>query len=132
MYYIIGFFIVVFIFAVFVLFRYRKWWKKIDKIVKDKYIKKIRYIKSNISAKERIIDFDKFYHMFLKEISYEGSFWEILKKNPSEIWDIDKIWELHKLRNKLVHDFDEHTKSFLIKKAWEYEKEANKLLNYYK
>jgi len=51
-----------------------------------------------------------------------------LKLNPKEVIDINKIWELHKLRNKLVHDFDLISESMLRKKITEYEKEINALL----
>lgn len=128
-YYIFWFIAFVFIIAIFILFKYWTKKKKLSsEIIKD-YNKKFLYIKINISPKERIIDFDKFYHLFLKELSYEWNFSDILKQNPSEIKDINKIWELHKLRNKLVHDFDEQANSFLLKKANEYETEVKKLLN---
>jgi len=51
-----------------------------------------------------------------------------LKQKPSEIRDINNIWELHKLRNKLVHDFDLLSDGVLRKKSQNYEKEINVLL----
>ena len=60
---------------------------------------------------------------------YEGNFWEILKLNPEEIKNINKIWELHKLRNKLVHDFDLLEEVILNRKSKEYKQEILKLLN---
>ncbi|MDR2411073.1 MAG: hypothetical protein LBD88_00190 [Candidatus Peribacteria bacterium] len=44
------------------------------------------------------------------------------------ISDIDKIWELHKFRNKLVHDFDLFNANILNKKENEYKTELEKLL----
>jgi len=54
---------------------------------------------------------------------YEWTFWDILKKEPNEIWNINKVWELHKLRNKLVHDFDLIDEVFLRRKEEEYFRE---------
>jgi uncharacterized protein YutE (UPF0331/DUF86 family) len=51
-----------------------------------------------------------------------------LKLEPKEISDINKIWELHKLRNKLVHDFDLLDDGILNKKAEEYKGEIERLL----
>jgi hypothetical protein len=48
---------------------------------------------------------------------------------PEQISDIQKIWELHKLRNKLVHDFDNHEVVYLRKKSKEFQAEWNKLLS---
>jgi hypothetical protein len=45
------------------------------------------------------------------------------------ISDINKIWELHKFRNKLVHDFDSFNEKVLNKKGEEYKIELEKLLN---
>ncbi len=53
--------------------------------------------------KEQIIDCDKIYHHTLKLLGYTGTFWEILKKEPKEIPNIQEIWNVHKLRNSLVH-----------------------------
>jgi len=81
------------------------------------------------SFKEQILDYDKIYHNILKEAWYNWSFWEILKQKPSIISDIDNIWKLHKLRNKLTHDMDDFEKVFLQKKSKEYKKEVEKLLS---
>jgi len=107
-----------------------QFWKKrkLDK-------QKIRFYKKVIkkawiwtSYKERIIEYDKIYHKILISFWYDWSFWDILKLYPNEIEDIDKIWELHKLRNKLVHEFDLITWSILKKKAQEYHNELIKLI----
>ncbi|MDR1945011.1 MAG: hypothetical protein LBQ59_02780 [Candidatus Peribacteria bacterium] len=44
------------------------------------------------------------------------------------ISDIDKIWELHKFRNKLVHEFDSFNTSVLNRNEREYKSEIEKLL----
>ncbi|MCP4523607.1 MAG: hypothetical protein GY828_05320 [Candidatus Gracilibacteria bacterium] len=88
----------------------------------------LRRINKSLSSKEKIVDMDKLYHKVLLEIGYQGTFGEILKGVPNEISDINKVWEIHKLRNKLVHDFDNHDEKYLRKKANEYTRELEKLL----
>jgi hypothetical protein len=51
-----------------------------------------------------------------------------LKSEPREIGDINKIWNLHKVRNKLVHDFNTHSEDFLRRNADEYKMEVEILL----
>jgi hypothetical protein len=72
---------------------------------------------------------DKLYHKILLALWYEGTFGEILKMCPNEIWDLNKVWEIHKLRNNIVHDFDNHDEWYLKKKSIEYKKELEILLN---
>ena len=55
-------------------------------------------------AAEKIVQYDKIYHHILKSLGYRWSFGEILKRNPKEIRNLNEVWELHKLRNRLVHD----------------------------
>lgn len=83
---------------------------------------------SQISNKEKIITYDKIYHNILKEIGYKWNFWEILKKNPAIISDINKIWELHKLRNILVHEIESSDEKKLISQWNSYKDEVLKLL----
>jgi hypothetical protein len=52
-----------------------------------------------------------------------------LKQVPIEIHDINKIWTLHRVRNKLVHDFDLLSENVLRKNASEYKKELEKIIN---
>jgi uncharacterized protein YutE (UPF0331/DUF86 family) len=51
-----------------------------------------------------------------------------LKSEPRVISNINRIWELHKLRNKLVHNFDLISDDILKRKALEYEKSISELL----
>lgn len=81
-----------------------------------------------VSNKEKIITYDKIYHNILKEIGYKWNFWEILKKKPSVISDINKIWELHKLRNVLVHEIESIDEKKLINQWNNYKDEISKLL----
>lgn len=78
--------------------------------------------------KEKIIDYDVLYHHILKALWYEGTFWEILKKCPKEIGDIQRVWDLHKLRNSLVHDIKNNSHHILEQKSKIYEQEINTLL----
>ncbi len=115
-------------FGVSVVLKYSKK-KKLDE-VKQKELKKLLKNINSIynNPKQKIIDYDKLYHKILQELGYEWTFWEILKKEPNEVWDLDKVWELHKLRNKLVHEFDLITNATLNKKANEYEREIKVFL----
>ena len=128
MYTFIIIFILIIILWIFLLFKFRK---KKYKISNEK-IKTINtHLKRTIvnwSKKEQIIDIDKLYHKVLLEAGYEWTFWEILKSEPSEISDLNKIWELHKLRNKLVHDFDLLSEKALITKVNDYKNEISKLI----
>ena len=85
-------------------------------------------MKVNKSDKEKLIDYDKLYHKILQKFWYNWTFWEILKTKPNEIWNLNKVWKLHKLRNKLVHDVDEKIKENLFLKVKEYEKEIEIIL----
>ena len=90
--------------------------------------KNLRKISVDVDKKHKIIDLDKLYHKLLLEIWHEGTFGDILKSEPREIDNLNKIWELHKLRNKLVHDFDLLDERILTRKSIEYQKEFEKLL----
>lgn len=107
------------------------WWKKRKKLSPEKikdFQKKLKQIGANISSKEKIIDADKLYHKILLEAWYLWDFWSILKQKPLIIDDLNKIWELHKIRNKLVHDFDNYAENILKEKSKEFVKEIEKLL----
>ena len=117
-YFLVIFICIIFLWL-FIIFKFSKK-RKIDSKEKEKILKNFNNIKKLSSNKEKIIDYDKLYHKILLDLWYSWSFWEILKREPKIIKDINKIWELHKLRNKLVHDFDLLTENILKKKAEEY------------
>jgi len=125
--YILIFILIIFIFWIFLILKFSKN-KKLWSQIKKELEKNFKYIKSSTSSKERVIDFDKLYHKILLKLWYNWTFWEILKSEPKVVSDINKIWELHKLRNKLVHDFDLISENILKKKALEYEKIIRELL----
>ena len=117
--------ILVWIYLIF----YYKWYKKLQKNRLDYYKSLVSKTDSGqISLKEKIITFDKIYHNILKESGYKWSFWEILKKKPSVIWDINKIWELHKSRNVLVHQIETSDEKKLSKQSINYKEEILDLL----
>ena len=122
------YFITFLILAIFLLFIFRNKKKKLTSKQKKEIIKLFNKIKKSSSNKEKIIDFDKLYHKILQELWYSWSFGEILKKEPKEVLNLNKIWELHKLRNNLVHSFDWEKEDFLEKKQKEYIKEINLIL----
>lgn len=126
--YIIILFLLIIIIWIFLLFKFRKT-GKISEDRKKFFRKKIRLISSPANSyKEQIMDFDKLYHHVLKEMGYDWTFWEILKKKPKEISDLNLIWKLHKLRNKLAHDFDAVDEKMLQKSAKEFKREIGNLL----
>jgi len=112
----------------FLVYKYTKKQKLSNEKLKSLTLKLEKIKKLRNSSKEKLIDLDKLYHLILKELWYNGTFWEILKQEPKEIRDLNKIWELHKLRNKLVHEFDLISESSLKKKVLEYENQIKKLL----
>ncbi len=120
--------IAVIILWIFLIIKFTKKKAKLNPLQKEGILRKYKYIKANSDLKHKIIDYDKLYHKILKEIGYQWSFWEILKQNPSEIGNINKVWELHKLRNKLVHDFDLLSDAVLRIKSKEYDKIISSLM----
>ncbi len=124
-------FLIAFVTGLFFLFDF-KFMKKQRKVTKNQLTHLMEQFDripiSTKSPKEQIIDYDKLYHRALRDLGYMWNFWDILKLNPREIEDINSIWELHKLRNKLVHDFDVLGDKKLKEKALEYRLEIKKLL----
>ena len=123
-YYIIIFFVL----AIIILFIFRNKKKKLSANSKKEILRFFNEIKKSSSNKGKIIDFDKLYHKILLDLWYKWSFWNILKKEPKEILNLNKIWELHKLRNNLVHSFNWEKEDLLEKKQKEYIKEINLIL----
>jgi hypothetical protein len=119
-------FIIIILIWIFILFKFRKKKYKISSDKIDFFNKQLKRVIVNWSYKEQIIDIDKLYHKVLLEAGYTWTFWEILKSKPREVWSLNNIWELHKLRNKLVHDFDLLSEKVLKNKADEYIKEFKK------
>lgn len=101
--------IIIWLITVYVLLNNKL--RKSRKKLNQEQIKSLKRLLKNIelnidSTQHQILEIDKLYHKVLREAWYNGTFWEILKLNPKEITDINLIWELHKIRNKIAHDFD--------------------------
>ncbi len=124
--YVLILFFIIF-FWIFLIIKFSKN-RKLPEDKRQFFVSNLKKISRGIDKKHQIIDFDKLYHRLLLEIWHEWNFWDILKSKPREIDNLNKVWELHKLRNKLVHDFDLLEEVILIKKAKEYERELVKLL----
>jgi len=76
-----------------------KKWNKIEKRLKSS---------QEAELKLAVIEADKFFDNVLKRCGYYGKdMGERLKQiNASQIANIDKIWEAHKIRNNIVHNAD--------------------------
>ena len=121
------FFISTLVFWISIILKFSKK-KKLSEADKKELKNIFKNMKVNKRDKEKLIDYDKLYHKILQKFWYNWTFWEILKTKPNEIWNLNKVWELHKLRNKLVHDVDEKIKENLFLKVKEYEKEIEIIL----
>jgi hypothetical protein len=119
--YVIFVLVIAVILGIFLILKFSKW-KKLTSSQKLLILKNYKQILASNDVKHQIIDFDKLYHKILLELGYKWTFWEILKQKPKVIWDINKVWELHKLRNKLVHEFGWLSEDILIQKSGEYNK----------
>lgn len=117
------------LFWFFILIKFSKKRVLIRKEKKEFFLKHFKEIWNDVDIKHRIINYDKLYNLVLIEIWYKWTFGDILKLEPKEITDINKIWELHKLRNKLVHDFDIIDNMTLNKKTKEYKQELINLFD---
>lgn len=118
------------VFAVLLVFKI--FWKKKTKIqacdIHDFDCIRKNIHSKKISDKEKIIDYDKLYHKILLKAWYKWAFWDILKSHPKEIKNLNKIWELHKVRNYLVHEIWYPKWVSLFQVANNYKKEIQLLL----
>lgn len=94
------------LFFLYVWWYYLKTKKRLSEAEKKHFWNILKNISLKNSYKEQILDYDTLYHKILLKLWYEGSFGEILKQEPRVIWDVQHVWNLHKLRNKLAHEFD--------------------------
>ncbi|MDP2090058.1 MAG: hypothetical protein Q8K30_00545 [Candidatus Gracilibacteria bacterium] len=120
--------IIILLIIIYLFFKFKKSYK-LTKNKKAFYIKQLKFIIGLDSYKEQVIDMDKLYHKILLEVGYKGTFGEILKQKPIEISDLNQVWELHKFRNRLVHEFDSSPLNILKENATYYVIEIKKLLN---
>lgn len=102
--------------------------KELKKDKKDYYRKEIRKVSELPSPTERIMRYDMIMHHILKDYGYSGNVGDQLKAKPRVIRNLNTIWSLHKLRNKLAHSMETVSEGLLEKKADEFEKEVLRLL----
>lgn len=120
--------IVIILFGVFMTFFWSGKKKQLSANRKEYYIKEIRKVGGFPSASERIMKYDNILHHILKEYGYQGTLGDQLKAKPLIIDNLDTIWNLHKLRNRLAHDMEAISASVLENKSREFEKEVLRLL----
>jgi len=56
----------------------------------------------------KILEADKVLDSLLKELGYQGSLGDKLKKAGNVIPNINEVWTAHKLRNRLAHEPGAH------------------------
>ncbi|EKD29379.1 MAG: hypothetical protein ACD_78C00429G0001 [uncultured bacterium (gcode 4)] len=95
---------------------------------KDYYRKEIQKVSALPSPTEQIMRYDMIMHHILKDYGYSGNVGDQLKAKPRMMNNLNAIWSLHKLRNKLAHSMDTVSVDLLERKADEFEKEVLKLL----
>lgn len=86
---------------------------------------------TNKSPKERYIELDVLYHHILQSLGYTGSFGSILKQSPVVVKDLDTIWRLHKLRNRLVHEMQTISDREIENALTQYLRETKDILSRY-
>lgn len=77
--------------------------KEIQKHIKKKWNKCVLNEKDR---KKAILEADKILDFTLKNLQYEGSLGEKLKKSKTLFSDLNGTWMAHKLRNKIAHEID--------------------------
>lgn len=126
-YFFLAIIIIILLVGVFLTFRFSGK-KELKKDKKSYYQKEIQKVSVLPSSSERIMRYDMIMHHILKDYGYSGNVWDQLKAKPRMINNLNVIWGLHKLRNKLAHDMEPISPDLLEKKAQEFEKEVLKLL----
>lgn len=119
--------ILILLVGVFVTFRFSGK-KNLSKSQKTYYKQEIQKTSTLPSLQEQILQYDKILNHILKDYGYNGTVGDQLKAKPRIINNLNTIWSLHKLRNKLAHDMEPVSVDLLDKKAQEFEKEILRLL----
>ena len=119
--------ILILLVGVFLIFRFSGK-KGLRKDKKDYYRKEIQKVSILPSPTERIMRYDMILHHILKDYGYSGTVGDQLKAKPRMIVNLNAVWSLHKLRNKLAHDMEPVSTDLLERKAEEFEKEILKLI----
>lgn len=117
---------IIFWIAVILIYSKKKW---LSKEKKKMYIDKLNKLES-VWYEKKIINYDSILSKILNDLWYKWMLGEQLKKNPWILTnDLQSIWDLHKLRNKLAHEVEEIDQNLLKKKSDEYKRILEKILN---
>lgn len=127
-YFFLAIIIVIILFGVIVTFVSSTTKKHLKKDKKSYYEKEIQKVSTLPSPTERIMRYDMIMHHILKDYGYSGTVGDQLKAKPRMMSNLNVIWSLHKLRNKLAHDMGTVSVDLLEKKAQEFEKAVLGLL----
>ncbi len=100
----------------------------LSKSQKTYYKQEIQKTSTLPSLQEQILQYDKILNHILRDYGYSGTVGDQLKAKPRMMKNLNTIWSLHKLRNKLAHDMEPVSVDLLDKKAREFEKEILRLL----
>ncbi len=126
-YFFLAIIVTILLVGVFLTFGYPSK-KALKKDKKSYYEKEIQKVSTLPSPTEQIMRYDMIMHHILKDYGYSGTVGDQLKAKPRMISNLDAIWSLHKLRNKLAHSLETVSESLLEKKAREFEKIVLNLL----
>lgn len=118
----------VFVFWFYISVFFLKKRKKLDREKILFFNKQLKNISWEVSEKQKILSYDILYHKILLAVWYIWTFWEILKQKPLVIQDLEVIWQLHKLRNRIAHEFDAIDEKLLQQKSKQFHSEIQKLL----
>jgi len=126
-YFFLTIIILILLVGVFLTFRFSGK-KQLTKGQRNYYRKEIQKVSTLPSSSERIMRYDMIMYHILKDYGYSGTVGDQLKAKPRMMKNLNAIWSLHKLRNKLAHDMDTVSAGLLERKAQEFEKEVLRLL----
>lgn len=104
-YTIIGFFILAFFLAIYVFIkvsRRKQLGAKDVQYVRAHWVRIIDMFSSN--PKAAILDADKLLDYVLSKKGFEGTLGEKLKRAGARFFDLDSVWNAHKLRNRVAHE----------------------------
>lgn len=126
-YFFLAIIIVILLGWVFLTFRFSTK-KHLKPSKKSYYQAEIQKVSALPSPTERIMRYDMIMHHILKDYGYSWNVGDQLKAKPRMISNLDAIWSLHKLRNKLTHSMETVSEGLLERKADEFEKAVLRLL----
>ena len=73
----------------------------------------------NLKGKEVILEADNLLHYFLKRKGFTGTMGEMLKRHGAVFSNLNDVWYVHKLRNRIAHEIDVRISDAEVKKSRE-------------